>query len=143
MDIDDFFDRKPKYKRNYLGKEKLVALCQGAALHYIDGKNGVKDFDVWFFYPQKGVVILPYRRTGLVDFGKSKFGKHPNLPCFEGRGIDVLMRSTKYFNRGSPETCIADYLSSRKSPTAKYLSQKAVIGLYPESVLGKVLWPLH
>ncbi len=38
-DIDDFFDRKIIY-RKYKGKEKLVALCQGAALHHIDGKNG-------------------------------------------------------------------------------------------------------
>lgn len=139
-DIDDFFDRKSTYKKPYQGKEKLVALCQGAALHYIDGKNGVKDFDVWFFYPQKGDVILPYRRTGLVDFGKSKFGKHPNNLLFEGRGVDVLMRSTKDFDRGSPESCISDYLSNCKTVTAKLLSQKAVVGLYPERVFGKVLW---
>lgn len=139
-DIDDFFDRKLSYKKPYHGKEKLVTLCQGAALHYIDNKNGVKDFDVWFFYPQKGDVVLPYRRTGLVDFGKSKFGKHPGNPLFEGRGVDVLMRSTKFFNRGTPEACIAGYLSSRESPSAKFLAQKAVVGLYPESVFGKVLW---
>ncbi len=28
-----------------------VALCQGAAMHYYDNTNGVKDFDVWFFLP--------------------------------------------------------------------------------------------
>jgi len=140
-DIDDFFDRKPAYKKTYQGKEKLVALCQGAALHYIDGKNGVKDFDVWLFYPQRGDVVLPYRRTGSVDFGKSKFGKHPNRLLFDGRGIDVLMRSTRFFNRGDPESCIENYLSGCKTKTAKLLSQKAVIGLYPESVFGRVLWP--
>ncbi len=32
-------------------KPLCVALCQGAALHFYDKKNGVKDFDVWFFYP--------------------------------------------------------------------------------------------
>ena len=141
-DMDNFFDRKPTYRKPYKGKEKLVAFCQGAALHYIDGKNGVKDFDVWFFYPQKGKVILSYRRTGSADFGKSKFGKYPNKPLFNGRGIDVLMRSTKFFNRGSPKACIVDYLTNCKSKSAKLLAQKAVVGLYPKSVFGKVFWPL-
>lgn len=140
--MNAFFDRNLIYKKPYQGNEKLVALCQGAAVHYIHKKNGVKDFDVWFFYPQKGDKQLPYRRTGLVDFGKSKFGKHPNSPLFEGRGVDVLMRSTEFFNRGTPKACITDYLSSRKSPSAKFLAQKAVVGLYPESVFGEVLWPL-
>ena len=26
------------------------ARCQGAALHYVNERNGVKDFDVWSFY---------------------------------------------------------------------------------------------
>jgi len=139
--IDSFFDRKPIYKKPYHGKVKLVALCQGAALHYIDGKNGVKDFDVWFFFPQKGGVILPYRRTGVADFGKSRFGKNPNKPLLDGRNVDVLMRSTKFFNRGNPRSCIIDYLTNCKTPSAKLLARKAVIGLYPESVFGKILWP--
>jgi hypothetical protein len=25
---------------------------QGAALHYVNGQNGIKDFDVWSFYAQ-------------------------------------------------------------------------------------------
>ena len=28
-----------------------VALCQGAAMHYFDKTNGIKDFDIWFFLP--------------------------------------------------------------------------------------------
>ena len=28
-----------------------VALYQGGAMHYHDRVNGIKDFDVWFFYP--------------------------------------------------------------------------------------------
>ena len=26
--------------------------ARGAALHYVNGRNGVKDFDVWSFYAQ-------------------------------------------------------------------------------------------
>ena len=45
----------------------MPALCQGAALHYVDAKNGVKDFDVWSFYTQRADGSFPYlwqeRRT--------------------------------------------------------------------------------
>lgn len=140
-DIEDFFKRNPIYKRPYKGKEVLVALCQGAALHYIDGKNGVKDFDVWLFYPKKE-PRLPYRRRGVVDFGSSKFGRHPDAkPEYTGRTVDVLMRSDQCFNKRGPESGLVRYLSDPKTKTAKLLGQKAVIGLYPESVFGKVLWP--
>ena len=29
----------------------VPVLCQGAALHYVNGKNGVKDFGVWSLRP--------------------------------------------------------------------------------------------
>lgn len=45
LDQEDFFARKPRYR--VLRQESVcVALCQGAALHFVDGENGVKDFDV-------------------------------------------------------------------------------------------------
>ncbi len=139
-DMEDFFDRKPEYRKIYRGKEVLVALCQGAALHYIDGVNGVKDFDVWFFYPRLSKQ-LPYRRRGTVDFGPSKFGNFPKDVGFRGRRIDVLMRSEFAFASKSPKTGIERYFTETKTPTSKHLSRKAVVGLYPESVFGKVLWP--
>jgi hypothetical protein len=137
-DIDDFFDRKSEYRMLYKGNEVLIALCQGAALHYIDGINGVKDFDVWFFYPNYSKP-LPYRRRGKVDFGPSKFGSFPDEVGLRGRRIDVLMRSDSTFS-SSPELAIKNYLSNARTSTAKHLAQKAVVGLYPESVFGKVLW---
>jgi hypothetical protein len=139
-DMDMFFERNPLYSKPYKDKQLLIALCQGAALHYIDKKSGVKDFDVWFFYPKKS-IDLPYRRRGVVDFGVSKFGRNPKMKKYEGRTIDVLMRSDVNFNNKKPELAIYNYLIAKKSKTAKLLSQKAVIGLYPESVFGKVLWP--
>lgn len=139
QDIDEFFNRNPIYSC-YRGKEKLVALCQGAALHYIDGRNGVKDFDVWFFYPDKGIA-LPYRRRGVADFGSSKFGRHPKKKDYLGRTIDVLFRSDSAFNGRSAESGIREYLSNAKSKSPKLLAEKAVVELYPESVFGEVLWP--
>lgn len=140
-DIEKFFEKNPIYKQPYKGKEVLVALCQGAALHYIDGENGIKDFDVWFFYPKKEPT-LPYRRRGVVDFGPSKFGRHPNTKSdYTGRTVDVLMRSDPCFNKNGPTVGLTNYFSTSKTKTAELLSQKAVIGLYPENVFGKILWP--
>jgi len=138
-DMNEFFERNPSYSRPYKGKHLLIALCQGAALHYIDRKNGVKDFDVWLFYPERK-IRLPYRRRGEMDFGVSKFGKHPNDQKYIGRRVDILMRSNSFFNIRDPELAITNYLTKKKTKTAKLLSQKAVVGLYPDSVFGKVLW---
>ena len=54
QNIHEFFDRNLRYKQEYHGGEVLIALCQGAAIHYIDNRNGVKDFDIWFFFPMGG-----------------------------------------------------------------------------------------
>ena len=141
-DIERFFARNPRY-RSYEGKEALIALCQGSALHYLDKRNGVKDFDVWFFYPSK-TPGLPYRRGGVVDFGESKFGVHPKMKKkgYLGRSVDVLMRSEPFFNGRHPEKEIKEYLLHKGSKTSNLLSAKAVIGLYPEKLLGVKLWPL-
>lgn len=142
-DIDAFFERYPRYGDVYRGRECLIALCQGAALHYIDGKNGIKDFDVWFFYPA-GEPVLPYRRRGVVDFGPSKFGRHPDDPAdFQGRRIDVLMRSEPAFDRADPKDGLDAYLTSERTTTAGLLSKKAVVGLYPDRLFGQTLWSAH
>jgi hypothetical protein len=51
-----------------------VALCQGAAQHYLDKTTGVKDFDIFTFF---GMKDFPPRRRTSYDFGHSKFGRHP------------------------------------------------------------------
>jgi len=40
---------------------RVPVLCQGAALHYVNGKNGVKDFGVWSFYAQHDDWPFPPR----------------------------------------------------------------------------------
>ena len=39
------FARHPHGAGRYAGRLLCRALCQGAALHFLDGRNGVKDFD--------------------------------------------------------------------------------------------------
>jgi hypothetical protein len=41
-DRDDFFQRHPRWSALYSHRLLCVALCQGAAWHFVDGKNGVK-----------------------------------------------------------------------------------------------------
>lgn len=50
-DRERFFSRNPDLSRLYRDRVLgvAVALCQGAALHFVDGQNGIKDFDVWTF----------------------------------------------------------------------------------------------
>jgi hypothetical protein len=71
------FARTPEVAGRYAGHLLCRALCQGAALHYLDGKNGVKDFDVWSFYAARDDAEFPVRWRKAVDFGPSKFGRYP------------------------------------------------------------------
>jgi len=48
----ELFQRNPRGSGRYAGRLLGRTLCRGAALHYVNGKNGVKDFDVWSFYVQ-------------------------------------------------------------------------------------------
>ena len=44
-----FFKRNPHLVELYRQRLILVALCQGAALQFLDRGYGVKDFDIHFF----------------------------------------------------------------------------------------------
>ena len=48
-DRQRMFAANPNW-RAYGDRLLAVTLCQGAALHYLDGHTGVKDFDVWTFF---------------------------------------------------------------------------------------------
>jgi len=116
-----------------------VALCQGAALHYCDGTNGVKDFDVWFFYPFR-VKHLPYRHIWRWNYENAKFGRNPNDPAFSGRRVDVLVRSIKSNVEHDPASTIRRYLKDERTATSKALAAKAVVLLAPEASIGQIVW---
>lgn len=117
----------------------VVALCQGAAMHFQDKVNGVKDFDVWFFYPFNE-THLPYRTIWNWDYKNPKFGRHPSIPSYSGRKVDVLVRSIKNHSKQNPIDTIHQFLQYENTETSKALTKKAVVMLYPESLLGKVVW---
>lgn len=74
------FERNPHGSGRNAGRLLGRVLCQGAALHYLDGENGVKGFDVWSFYAQHDDWPFPARWRGTRDFGPSKFGRYPGDP---------------------------------------------------------------
>jgi hypothetical protein len=91
------FARHPDGAGRYAGRLLCRALCQGAALHFVDGRHEVKDFDVWSFYAARGDGPFPYRWRGTADFGPSKFGRwHGDPPSYAGRRVDFLGRSLPY-----------------------------------------------
>ena len=141
LDREDLFARKPRY-RALNGRLLCVALCQGAALHYLDGKNGVKDFDVWtFFAAHPDAPDFPWRRRRAVDFGDPEFGPSPDKPGFVGRHVDLLGRSLDVTEDAAATAAIRKYLSEGHTETARRLAEKAVVLLEPSDRLGAVIWP--
>lgn len=135
------FARHPHGAGRYAGRLLCRALCQGAALHYLDGKNGVKDFDVWSFYAALGNGPFPYRWRGTADFGPSKFSRYPADPLsYTGRRVDFLGRSLPAQPGADPATALRDYLSAARTASAKALAAKAVILISPDHAVGECVW---
>ena len=136
------FARHPQGAGRYADRLLCRALCQGAALHYLDARNGVKDFDVWSFYAARGDGPFPYRWRGAADYGPSKFGRYPDdPPTFTGRRVDLLGRSLDVPLDAEPGIILRDYLSAARTRSAKALAAKAVAFINPEQLAGKVVWP--
>ena len=141
-DEADLFVRRPDGAGRYAGLLLCRALCQGAARHYLDGTNGVKDFDVWSFYSALGGAPFPYRRRGTADFGPSKFGRWPyDPPTYAGRRVDFLGRSLPVPPGADPVAVLRDYLSAAETNSARALAAKAVVLITPDSLVGERVWP--
>jgi hypothetical protein len=140
-DRTEFFARKPGTGALYADRLFAVALCQGAALHYLDGTTGVKDFDVWSFYTESPVRRFPPRRRATADFGDPRFGVSRDSPDFIGRRVDLIGRSIPGADAGDPVGSLRRYLASARTLSARLLARKAVIVIEPEHLLGTVAWP--
>src|SRR5579862_4045122 len=110
----DLFGRKPQGSGRFAGRLLGRALCQGAALHYVNKRNGVKDFDVWSFYAQYDDWPFPARWRGTRDFGLSRFGRYPgDPPRYSGRRVDLLGRSLPAEPDADPADVLRQYLAAR------------------------------
>ncbi|WP_033341444.1 hypothetical protein [Catenuloplanes japonicus] len=139
----ELFKRNPQGSGRYAGRLLGRALCQGAALHFIDGTNGVKDFDVWSFYAQHSDWPFPPRWRGTRDFGPSKFGRYlHDPPQYVGRRVDLLGRSLPALLGADPADVLRIYLAGRRTDSAKALAAKAVVLIDPANRAGEVVWPI-
>lgn len=126
---DAFFRRNPHLEAGY--RQALVAacLCQGAALHYLNPRSRLEDFDIWHFYWETRGKIFPYRAHAKGEY--------------RGKRVDFLKRGVrKEFRRfaGNSGQVILEYLKRRDTRTKRELLKKATIGLFPHSIFGKMLW---
>lgn len=136
----DFCECRPAYRDRLLG----VVLAQGAARHYRDGVNGVKDLDVWSFFAWtddgRG---FPYRGEWRRDFGPSELGRELRADGkwtgYEGRRVDLLTRALRVGTDAEPAEAIRSWLRGR-SKSAWWLRQKPVIMLDPRDRRGEVVW---
>lgn len=143
FDREDLFKRKPQISRLYKDRLFAVALCQGGALHYLDGKNGIKDFDVWSFFKSNKERPFPYRRRAKLDFGDPKFGHSEDAPSFVGRRVDHIGRSISNTAYSDPIKVLRRYLRKQETESAKCLAKKAVILIEPAYLFGTIVWPEH
>ena len=140
-DRANLFARRRGTGEIYEGRLFAVALCQGSALHYINGKNGIKDFDVWSFYTESAVRRFPARRIGKADFGDPKFGVTPDSPHLTGRRVDLIGRSIRDADPNAPVASLRRYLREQRTETARLLALKAVVLIEPDALLGTIVWP--
>jgi hypothetical protein len=139
----DLFKRNPQGSGRYAGRLLGRALCQGAALHYVNERNGVKDFDVWSFYAQYDDWPFPARWRGTRDFGPSRFGRYSSdPPRYSGRRVDLLGRSLPAEPGADPADVLRRYLTDRRTDSAKHLAAKAVVLIGPENRVGEIVWPV-
>lgn len=140
-DRADLFKRKPETGRLNSDRLFAVALCQGGALHYLDGKNGIKDLDVWSFFEPNPKRQFPYRRRAQLDFGDPKFGQSEDTPSYVGRRVDHIGRTIPDTDYTDPVAVLRRYLRTGATESARRLAEKAVILIEPAHLFGTVVWP--
>jgi hypothetical protein len=93
--LAEFFTRRPEIGALYQNRLLALCLCQGAAKHYVSGKQGVKDFDVWAFFRVHPRRQFPPRRIGHADFGSSKLGVILTMPVIRAAESTSLVAASK------------------------------------------------
>ncbi len=129
---DSFFQRNPRLREAYHNSLVGIALCQGAAWHYVNASIGIKDFDIWLFYRKSEEINLPCRHRKSIEDG------------YKRRRIDFLRRAIGrdlcdvHFNEA--DKCIMQYLLQRNTQTKRMLLGKPVVGLFPDRIVDKIMW---
>lgn len=158
-DHEGFYERRPEYRERLIA----VALAQGAALHYLDRRTGVKDLDVWsFFALPPGATRFPEdKRSKHLDFGPSDLGRQrynlAQAPTatkralwarwseeHQGRRVDLMMRGLPCRVKDNPAAVIRTWLKQGKPNSSPALLRlKAVIFIDPIARRGEVIWGME
>ena len=139
---EEFFGRHPEWAMLYRKRLICVALCNDAALHFINGSTGVDVFDVWTFYAEHPEAAYPFHQLAKADLGKSKFGRDAANPdAYEGRRIELRSRSLDCKPGDDAIEVVQRYLRSGETTSARELRGKAVVLIEPKQFLGLVVWP--
>ena len=134
-------------------RDILVMACvaQGAAVHRVTGRGGVKDFDVWLFYADRAGIHLNARPRATADFGPSPHGRRTAEPSrYRGRRVDLLARSIGVpppFDSGAISMPWPDRVAAVRAWLATgaegsspwWLRQKPLVAIWPQERLGEVV----
>ena len=126
-----FFRRNKHLREAYGNNLVAICLCQGAASHYLNPTVGVKDIDIWLFYKDCPGVNFPARSRKRDD------------NAYMGKPIDWLRRAipAEMVEASDNEAGLAMRAYIEKRNINKWqLLKKAIIGLYPEQILGEIIW---
>lgn len=163
---DHAFFTKRGGRPEYESRRLAVALAQGAALHYLDGRTGVKDLDVWTFYAAiPGRRFVADKTVRRADFGPSSLGRQTydmhaarnqrqralwqRWSAYTGRRVDFCRRALPVQADAPIDSVISvlqEWLArgalstAARKPSPWYLAKKAVVLLYPDSHRGYVVW---
>src|SRR5581483_1710368 len=138
---EDFFTRHPEWSLLYRRRMLCSALCEDAALHFLNGVTGVREFEVWVFYAEHAEAAFPYHLVSHRDYGKSKFGSALDTDAYQGRRVGLTGRSLSCEPDEDPVAVLQNYLRKGETPSARELRRKAVVLIEPEAFLGYVVWP--
>ena len=136
-------------------RKRLLCVClgQGSALHLIDGRNGIKDFDVWTFFARRDdldprKVSSAFRSGRHRDWGRSaRFGARTDpefkrrFPSFKGRNVDLFAAAIPAAPGDDPASAIQAWLGSPRGHKAQLLGRKAFVLLEPRRL--EIIWPLE
>ena len=134
----DFFNKYPQWKKAFQNRVVCIVLCQGAAQHYTDNKNGINDFDVYTFYKKNPNKKWYAKRIKSYDFSDPKFGQSVDKPNFIGRRVDCLSREIEIIRNENLVIALRRYLKNSNTKTAICLSKKSVVLLEPKC--GYIVW---
>ena len=120
------FRRHPNTAGRHAGHLLCRALMQGAAMHYLNDANGIKDWDVWSFYEPNGGRPFPARWHGRA--------------WYRGRRVDLFGRTLDAERGDDVAGPVRYWLADHRTKSAAALAWKPAVLIYPPDRAGEVIW---